>query len=228
MKVVWVALLATVPLNAQFSVQLSSDAAQTFSTYVQRVEVAPGFHSSVEIKSPVAIKGALIHDIRMSQMLSSVTVDRVLALFADYDNYKNVFAPEVAESRLLSHEGNRWRAALQLKRKKVLTAVLNTEYDVERRDLGGGRVMWLSRSTKSAEVDSGVELPDGQGHGYLWRLNAYWLIEPQAGGVYLECRSISLTRDIPLGLGWAIRPIVASLPKESLEATFAAIKKALR
>jgi hypothetical protein len=36
------------------------------------------------------------------------------------------------------------------------------------------------------------------------------------GGVYVECEAISLTRDVPLGLGWLINPIIRSLPRESL------------
>ena len=55
--------------------------------------------------------------------------------------------------------------------------------------------------------------PPGTGHGFLWRMNAYWLIEPRPEGVYLECRSLSLSRSIPAGLGWLIEPFVTSVPK---------------
>src|SRR5262249_50722927 len=146
----------------------------------------------------------------------------------NYADYKTVFAPEVVDSKLLSHDDNRWKAFLKLRRKKVITAELNSEYDVEYRPLSGGRWAILSRSTKIAELDGGKELAVGQGHGYLWRLNAYWLIEPRPNGVYLECRSISLTRDVPAGLGWMIKPIVSGLPKESLQATLRAARQALK
>jgi hypothetical protein len=59
-------------------------------------------------------------------------------------------------------------------------------------------------------------------------LNAYWLIEPRPGGVYLECRTISLSRNIPTGLGWIIRPMVSSLPRESLTATLEATVRAVK
>ena len=43
------------------------------------------------------------------------------------------------------------------------------------------------------------------------------------------CEALAFaTRDIPFGLGWAIRPIVSSLPKESLQATLDATRRAIR
>jgi len=47
-------------------------------------------------------------------------------------------------------------------------------------------------------------------------------------GVYLECRTISLSRNIPTGLGWIIRPMVSSLPRESLTATLESTVRALK
>ena len=67
----------------------------------------------------------------------------------------------------------------------------------------------------------------GKGGGYLWRLNSYWRFEERDGGVYLECESVSLTRDIPFGLGWAVGPFVTSLPRESLEFTLDTTRKTL-
>jgi hypothetical protein len=59
-------------------------------------------------------------------------------------------------------------------------------------------------------------------------MNSYWLIEPRREGLYLECRSISLSRDIPPGLGWIARPIIASLSRDSLKATLDQARNALR
>jgi hypothetical protein len=59
------------------------------------------------------------------------------------------------------------------------------------------------------------------------RTNSYWKFEEKEGGVYIECESISLTRDIPTGLGWLIKPFVTSIPKESLEMTMGSTRAAL-
>ena len=37
----------------------------------------------------------------------------------------------------------------------------------------------------------------------------------------------SLTRDVPIGLGWVIEPIIRNLPKESLENTLRSTRTAL-
>ena len=69
-------------------------------------------------------------------------------------------------------------------------------------------------------------MPDGQGHGFLWRLNAYWRLEQQPDGVFAECHTLSLSRDVPSGLGWIIRPIIRDLPRQSLIDTLKATARA--
>jgi hypothetical protein len=58
-------------------------------------------------------------------------------------------------------------------------------------------------------------------------MNTYWRFEEKDGGTYVECRSISLTRDIPAGLGWLIGPYVTSVPRESLTFTLATTRSAV-
>jgi len=43
----------------------------------------------------------------------------------------------------------------------------------------------------------------------------------------VECQSVSLTRDIPTGLGWLIGPYVNSVPRESLTFTLATTRSAI-
>src|SRR5205085_2467415 len=81
-----------------------------------------------------------------------------------------------------------------------------------------------SISTRIAEVENadkpdGPEKPVGNDDGYLWRLNSYWRFYEHDGGVYIQLEAISLTRDIPTGLGWVVSPFVTSIPKESLAFT---------
>ena len=59
------------------------------------------------------------------------------------------------------------------------------------------------------------------------RLDSYWRFQEKDGGVYVECRAISLTRDVPKGLGWIIEPIVRQLPGQSLTNTLTATRQAL-
>ena len=209
----------------QLITQLSPEANQAFDEYVKTAETRMDWKAQ---NRPLSVKNGMIHDWSKSMVAPGASVEKALAVFQDYANYKTIFGPEVADSKLVDHNDGLWHAWLQLRRKKVMTVVLNSEYEIEYRPLGEGRWAILSRSTRISEVDEGRELPPGTGHGFLWRLNAYWLIEPRREGLFLECRSISLSRDIPTGLGWIIRPLVSNVPRESLDATIVGLGKALR
>ena len=211
--------------TAQFNTRLSPQTDQAFDAYVKTAEAKMDWTAG---KSPVQVKDGMVHDWAKSVVAPGATMEKALAMFQDYDRYKVVFAPEVVDSRLIDHKDRTWRAWLQLRRKKVVTVVLNSEYEIEYRPLADGRWAILSRSTRISEVDDGKELAPGTGHGFLWRLNAYWLLEPQPQGLRMTCRSISLSRDIPTGLGWMVKPMVSSVPQESLDATIEAVRRALR
>jgi len=176
--------------------------------------------------------GGLIHDWVGSVFIPSATVEQTLALVQDYNRHKIIYRPEVVDSRILSHEGNDFRIYLRLLKKKVITVQLNTEHEVKYVQLAPKRWRSLSRTTKIAEVDNAGkrderEKPPGTGEGFLWKLNSYWRFEERDGGTWVECQAISLTRDVPMGLGWVIEPIIRNLPKESLENTLRSTKGAL-
>jgi hypothetical protein len=230
--------LIPLAVQAQFTASLTPETNRAFDEYVSRMESKMDWRArlagnDISIqpsvgKSPIDVPDGMIHDWTASVLIPNTTTDKAIHVFQSYADYKTMFGPEVIESKLLAHDGHHWKTFLRLRRKKVVTAVLDSEYDVEYRPLGDGRWAILSRSTRISELDRNQEVAAGQGHGYLWRLNAYWLLEPRPGGIYLECRSISLTRDIPPGLGWMVKPLVTSLPKESLQSTLEAARTALR
>jgi len=177
------------------------------------------------------IPDGLIHDWTGAVFVPGATLAQTLRMFEDYNNHKNIYHPEVLDSRLLSRHGGDFHVFLRVVKKQILTVVLNTEHDVRYVKLDRRR--WYSKSftTRIAEVeDPGPnehELPPGNDHGFLWRLNTFWKFEERDGGVYLECQVISLTRDVPAGLGWLINPIIRSLPRESLTNSLNATRQAL-
>jgi hypothetical protein len=98
--------------------------------------------------------------------------------------------------------------------------------------LDATRVASRSVSTRVQEVhDAGSPdekvLPEGEGGGFMWRINSYWRFMERDGGTYVQCESVSLTRDIPTGLGWLIGPFVESIPRESLRFTLEATRNRL-
>jgi hypothetical protein len=181
---------------------------------------------------PIEVPHGLIHDWIGAVSVPGTALDRTLALVQNYNHHKHIYAPDVIDSKLISRNGDDFRIYLRLLKKKVITVVLETDHAVHYSGLDDTRWRCRSYSTRIAEVqDAGKSsekvLPPDTGHGFLWRLYSYWKFEERDGGTLLECRAISLTRDIPPGLKWVIQPIVLNLPKNSLVNTLAATRRAL-
>lgn len=160
------------------------------------------------------------------------TVNGALALLQDYDRHASVYAPAVTQSKLLSRNGDVFRMHLRFTMTRVITVVVNTESEAVFMREAPDRARSYIRSTRVAEVENAGqpderELPVGHDGGYLWRLNSYWRLLERDGGVYVECESISLSRDIPFGFGWVVKPFVTSLPKDSLAFTLETTRKVL-
>ena len=183
-------------------------------------------------KPVTEVPDGLVHDWVGSVFIPGATLERTLAMVRDYDHHKDVYKPEVIDSRVISHTGNEFHIYLRLLKKKVITVVLDSEHDVKYTPLDKTRWRSVSRTTKIAEVEKAGkpgerEMPPGTGEGFLWRLNSYWRFEERDGGTWLECEAISLTRDVPTGLGWIVQPIIRDLPRESLANTLRSTRAAL-
>ncbi len=183
-------------------------------------------------KGATEVKGGMIHDWIGAGFMSGATLAQVVAMVQNYDDHKNVYQPEVIDSKLRDKNGNRYKVHLRLLKKKVITVVLNTEHDVEYFPLGPKRTHSRSYTTRIAEVDDPgtakeKERPLSESHGFLWRLNSYWRFEERDGGVYIECEAISLTRGVPFGLGMVVMPVIRDLPRESLRRTLEATRDGL-
>jgi hypothetical protein len=181
---------------------------------VQKLETkAPGVSSDVP--------DGMVHHWVGLIFIPGATLAKTLPIVQDYDRRAELYKPDVTASRTLAHNGNDFKMFLRLHQKKFTTVDFNTTYDVHWGAVDSTKVYSNSISTRIAEVKDpdkpdGDELPVGTGHGYLWRLNTYWRFEEKDGGVYLQCEALSLTRDMPTGLGWLLKPLVTSIPKASL------------
>jgi hypothetical protein len=208
---------------------LWSDVRPERAQQVSRGQVVAQFWSG---RAPVKVPHGLIHDWIGAALIPDMTVKQTLALVQDYDNHKHIYQPEVIDSRLVNRRENDYQIYLRLLKKKIITVVLDTDHDVRYYPLDRTRWACRSYSTRIAEVeDPGSPKervwPPDTGYGFLWRLYSYWRFQERDQGVYIECRAISLTRDIPFGLGWAIEPIIQKLPRESLVNTLEATRQAL-
>jgi len=180
----------------------------------------------------VQVPDGIIHDWTGSVFIPGATLKDTLALVQNYDAHKRIYKPEVIDSRILRHEGNDFKIYLQLLKKKVFTVVLNTDHDVHYFPIDSKRCYSRSYTTRIAEVENfgkpdQRELAPGKDRGFLWKLYSYWRFQERDGGTYVECQAISLTRGIPAGTGWIVKPIIRTLPREALENSLAATRAAL-
>jgi len=180
----------------------------------------------------IVVPDGMIHHWIGTVFIPGATLAQTLALEVDYNHHQNYFRPDVMRSKILRHEGNDFRVELRLYKKKVVTTVLDTEHEVHYTLLDSTHASSFSRTTRIQEVDNLGEKdehlePAGHDRGFLWRMNTYWTFEQRDGGTYVECQSVSLTRDIPDGLGWLIGPYVTSVPRESLTFTLATTRSAV-
>ena len=104
-------------------------------------------------RGPLRVTDGLIHDWIGAEFIPDVSVELVVRLVQDYENHKNIYKPEVIDSRLLSHHGNDFQIYLRLLKKKIITVVLDTYHDVHYSSLD--RARWLCRSytTRILEVE---------------------------------------------------------------------------
>ncbi len=184
----------------------------------------------------ITIPDGLVHHWLGAVFIPGVSIADVLTVVQDYNHKRDVY-PEVVSSHLISREGEHFRAAIRFREHHVITITLDTEHDVAYTRVDSAH--WYSRSfsTRVSEVQEAGkpdehDLPDGQGGGYVWRIDSFWRFLQQDGGVYVEIEAISLSRGVPTGLNWLIKPFITSVPRESLhdtlDCTRAAVLKRMR
>jgi hypothetical protein len=185
-----------------------------------------------DAEKPISVPGGMIHHWIGTVFIPGATLGQTLSLEEDYDHQQEYFHPDVMRSRILRHDGNDFTIDLRLYKRKVITTVLDTEHEVHYTLVDATHAWSRSRTIRIQEVDNAggpsehLE-PEGHDRGLLWRMNTYWRFEQKDGGTYVECQSISLTRDIPTGLGWLIGPYVNSVPRESLNFTLETTRAAV-
>jgi putative flippase GtrA len=176
---------------------------------------------------------ALCHHWIGTVLVPSASIAGIIDVMQRYDRYAVIYSPAIRQGKTLAHDGNSFRVYLQLFQKKVLTALLNTESIVTYVPVSPSRMQVRSISTRIAEVQGSGngeerENPIGRDSGFLWRFNNYCALENRAEGTYVQCETVSLSRDVPFGLGWLVGPFVTSIPKESLEFTLQALREAVK
>jgi hypothetical protein len=197
-------------------------------------------HGEVELQRRPALEaggtipcpGCMIHHWEGLVFIPGARLEDVLRVLEDYDHHAEYYAPDVARSRIEARDDNHFRVFLRFRRQKVITVVLNTEHEITYYRDTTFRAHSRSSATHVAEVENPGksnerEKPCEEDFGFLWGMETWWRMQEKDNGVYVQSEVVSLSRNIPAGLGWMIGPFVTAVPKESLTFTLEATKKAV-
>ena len=183
-------------------------------------------------KSAEELPKALLHHWRGTAFAPGASAADFEQLMRNLPAFPQVYAPQVLTGRVLQRDGEHMLETMRLQQKHFLSVVLDLTSDSNFYHLDPQHAYSISHSTQVREIaepGTSSEHPMGpdEEHGYLWRLNAYWTVEEADGGLYMQLESVSLTRSIPVGLGWLVRPFTDSIPRESMEFTLGSTRRAL-
>ena len=176
--------------------------------------------------------GGMIHHWKGIVFIPGAKLDDVLKVLQDYNRHATYYAPDVAQSKIESRDGDHFRVFMRFRREKVVTVVLDTEHDVNYYRDSPTRAHSRSSATRISQVENAGsaqerEKTPGEDDGFLWRMETWWRMEERDGGVYVQNEVVTLTRDIPFGLSWIVEPFVTKIPKETLQFTLQATRKAV-
>jgi hypothetical protein len=181
--------------------------------------------------TPLDIPDGLIHDWYGAVFIPHSTLEKVLSVLQDFDHHAGIY-PQVTRSKLIKRDGNDitgyWR--LEQKRQGIQT-VFDVTQNAHYEEISPTE--WSVKAyAKDIDAVEGAGSaherirPTGEGMGLLWRFYAYWNLKAVDGGVLAECRSVSLSRGLPSGFAWIIRPLLQSVPKDSMDSTLRNTRKA--
>jgi len=209
-----------------------ADGRPTLLGKLKRGEVVSARLQTRDGKAEIEVPDGLIHHWVGTVLLPGTTIDRVMAFVKDYPQYPARFAPMIQRASVLKQSPDHFDVSMRTWAKKVVTVVIDADYGVDYRTLRPTSVVTRSVASNIYEVeDPGTpgerRTPADRGQGFLWRLHTYCWFDERPEGVYEQCESISLTRDVPFGLGWMIKPFITSIPRETMEFTLGKVRAGL-
>ena len=99
------------------------------------------------------LPGALLHHWSGTAFFPAATIDQMLAVLKDYEHYETTYAPEVVTARVLAQRNDDFKVSLRLRKHKVITVLLDTDYDVHFTRLSPSRAYSRSYSTRIVEIE---------------------------------------------------------------------------
>jgi hypothetical protein len=201
---------------------ISSDEDRDRAAKLRRGEILvspPGQHI------PKRVPSGLIHDWSGETFVPHATLHDVLRVVRDYDRYKEIYRPVVADSKaIVTGESEDQFSMLLVNKSLISKTALDSDFRSSYFRVDDQRWYSIVEAIRIQEIaDYGTRgqhtLPVDDGAGLIWRIYTITRFEERDGGVYIEAEAIVLSRDIPISLRWIVEPIVRRVSRESLLAS---------
>jgi putative flippase GtrA len=164
----------------------------------------------------IHVPSGTISDWRGAVFIPNLTIDRLL------HGLQHPGTPppqeDVVSSRVIARGADSLRVGIRLVRHAIVTVSYDTEHEMRFRRLTPTLATARSVATRIEQIDGGD-------HGFLWRLHSYWRYEETGGGVLVELRSLTLSRNVPALVRPIAGPLVARVARESMVRTLEALKR---
>ena len=158
------------------------------------------------------------------------TIARVLPGLQDYSNRKRYMRPAIAESRVVSRNGDDFRVYLRLVQQSLISAAFDVTLRINYRAVDATHLLIESKSESVREVPS-ADSPRGtpaHDRGLVWALDDYWRLEERDGGVYVECEALMLSRQVPAVFRWIASGIIAHAAERLLTGTLKSTARVMK
>lgn len=178
--------------------------------------------------SEIEVEGGMINHWRGTAYIPKVKLDVLLKTLQEPQTDKHK-QEDVLSSRVVQTGENSQKLFLRLRRTKLITVVYDTEYDTTYRRIAADRATSNSISTKIVEVENAGTpkeraLPEGNDHGFMWRLYSYWRYKQVDDGVIVEVESLTLSRNLPFLFTPFLRPVVNNTARDSITRTLTSMR----
>jgi hypothetical protein len=199
---------------------------------LRRGEVQLTRHTTPGPGREIPCPDCMIHHWEGVVFVAGARLDEVLQVLEDYNHHAEYYSPDVVVARIDERDGDHFKVFLRFRRQKVIAVVLNTEHEITYYRDSALRAHSRSSATHIAEVENPGKPNEREksredDEGFLWGMETWWRMEEKDNGVYVQSEVVSLSRNVPAGLGWMIGPFVTAVPKESLTFTLEATRKAV-
>jgi hypothetical protein len=185
-------------------------------------------------ENPHRVPRGLIHHWIGAVFLSGARLDEVLSVVRDYGKYKDFYAPNVIDSRVLHQTETEDAFSLRILNTAVVAKfALDTDFQDTYWRLGENKGYGISFTTRVREIEhyglaTEHEAPANTGRGLIWRMYGISRFEQRDGGVYVELEGVALSRDVPGTLRWLVDPIVRRTSRSSMSVSLQKTEEAVQ